>query len=278
MTINNTRRSLLASIAAMSAAGLAGCSNNPASNGNNSDTTEGSNQPSEFESIEGEGTELTVTLSDREIADTLQLNYEGEKFATTDVSNAKTGTFDIGVNYTPGEHDLLALKNGDVISETTINLEPDLELVDIGLGKSNPDKFGDVHHAYGRLYFTVTNSGNASDQANKLLSPDTPKRLTDEAETPGFVTEEEPVASPTIPAGETRTFYSRILLWSAASAGSWNCGNEYSMEIQIEWKHSDQTEKQLSFGSTMTTQEYDSIDEPKVYDDVCELTKLTEAD
>lgn len=273
MTINNTRRSLLASIATMSVAGLAGCSNNTGTDDSNPTN---SDQAKEIESIEGQGTKLTVTLADRGVADTLQLNHEGQKVATADVSNAQTGTFNIGVDYTPGDHSVLAIQDDDIIAETTVDLSPELELVDSGLGKRNPDEFPDLTSIKYRAYFTIKNTGKGADQATKLVSPDTPHELTKDREAPGMVTEESGMATPAIPAGSTTTLYSEPILAGAPPHDEWNCGQSHSMKIQIQCRHSDQISREYNFDSNLITEEYDSYSsEPTVMNEKCELSKMT---
>ncbi|MFB6186474.1 MAG: hypothetical protein ABEI86_06360 [Halobacteriaceae archaeon] len=272
MNSNISRRSLLASIGAMTITGLAGCSNSSPSNDSNPGTT---NPPAIFDSIEGQGTKLTVTLSDRAAATTLQLNSGGEKVATVDVSNAKKGTFDIGVNYTPGEHTLLAIKNEEIVAETTVDISPSLELVGGGLGINHVDELPEWTSPRLIIYFDIKNSGSGADKATKLLSPDTPRELTEDWEATGFQTEEMGDTTPVVPAGATKRIYSTPIMTASGPQPDWECGQSHRMDFTIKFEHHAPIEKTFRFDSTLKSKNHDSFNTPPdVIDDVCSVDAI----
>ncbi|QLH81296.1 twin-arginine translocation signal domain-containing protein [Halosimplex pelagicum] len=127
-----SRRRFLKGGLALTAAGLAGCS------GDGSTGTETKTPESVFEETSISGATLEVTLrEDHEISTVNLIDPSGSVFQSAQVAAGATtvglGLFDYrrGWHYTPGDHTLVAVKEGEEIASMTVPLVPDLEITDV---------------------------------------------------------------------------------------------------------------------------------------------------
>ena len=126
--IEYTRRTVLGGIAGGTLL-LAGCTgNDPSSSG--------------FTRTDVEGRELIVEFDEELEPERISVvDPDGESFAETEVSPGATRvTFDVEVPYVPGEYDVLAIDGDDVIAETSQEIRPELEIVDVGVGANRMDE------------------------------------------------------------------------------------------------------------------------------------------
>lgn len=146
---NVSRRGVLVAGSAAIATGLAGCSDSsdPSDSDDSADSESSRNESFEdstaIDGVEGDGRDLQVTLADDAAVDQLQLlNPDGSEYDIVSASGGATtvsirlietagGTFYRG--YTSGENTLVALSDGEVIEEHTIDLAPDLRLADVDI-------------------------------------------------------------------------------------------------------------------------------------------------
>lgn len=149
-----SRRQFLKGGLALTAAGLAGCSGGG--------LTGTSTPESVFQGTSVSGNSLTVALqSDHEISKVNLIDPSGSVFQSSQVATGATtvdlGLFDYrrGWHYTPGEHTLVAVKDGEELASMTVPLVPNLEITEVKLytgGRPTPSNRAN-------LLVTVENTG-----------------------------------------------------------------------------------------------------------------------
>ncbi|QOS13385.1 putative secreted glycoprotein (plasmid) [Haloferax gibbonsii] len=259
------RRTVLQTAAGLSLAGLAGCLNGGGETGDG--TTTANDDPdgqAVLSRVAVEETTLVVELgSEAEVDQVNLIQPNGELFGRRDVvAGVRQVSFEIGTAYDPGEYRVLAVQGEDTLDETSLEVRPELEIVDVGLFRNNPDKPWD--EVYGEsetnrikdseAFVLVHNSGTGPDAVISLrFSGDVPNPV-ENPRNEGLYEVDEVV----IPAGETRDVYSNSLPFSAkigddamgcsvdtnagmfsAHVGSSVSGDELSKEFNIEYSGSD---------------------------------------
>lgn len=151
-----TRRNVLCSIAG--AAALAGCSESV------------STDEESFERVAVEETELVVELAEDTNGDLAVINPDGEVFAEADRTPGETRLrFELGVNYTPGEYEVALVDEDEQIAETSIEIRPELEIVEVGIGENHPNRMpGDLPFAENQVLLVIENSGTGPESIRHL--------------------------------------------------------------------------------------------------------------
>ena len=176
MTRNHShisRRNALRTVAGAALASVAGCLNDGGSSGTPSDGTATTNSQGPLTRVAVEGTTLVVELSAE--ADVDQVNLiqpNGELFGKRDVAaGAQQVSFEIGTAYEPGEYRVVALKGEESVVETTLPIQPDLSIVEMGIGRNQPEKMwdGSSDEIAEEAFVTVENRGSGPDAITKLL-------------------------------------------------------------------------------------------------------------
>lgn len=165
-----TRRDVLGSTVG-AATLLAGCSESSSSGSFSKTAVEDQQLVVEFEkSLDAE----TISVVDP----------DGESFAETEVSaGVSRVTFDIAMPYTPGEYVILAAGGDETVAETTQEIRPELEIIDVGVGANRMDEMPEeLHFAERQVVISVENSGTG---------PEGVKRLSFSAEFPNSNAERE---------------------------------------------------------------------------------------
>ena len=173
-TIPRSRRTVLGTIASLSGIALAGCL---------SDTGESENPPDDetgvpddqttLKRVAVEGTMLVVELT--ESADVGQINLiqpNGKLFGKREVATGvKQVTFNIGTVYAPGKYRVLALKAERAVVETTLTLQAELHIREMGIGRKHPGKMwdGPTERVKDEAFVTIENTGTGPDAITKLL-------------------------------------------------------------------------------------------------------------
>lgn len=216
------RRTVLQTAAGLSLAGLAGCLNG---SGDASDGTTTANDDSDGQSVLNrvavEETTLVVELGSE--ADVEQVNLiqpNGELFGRREVAaGVRQVSFEIGTAYDPGEYRVLAVQGEDTVGETSLDIRPELEIVDVGLFRNNPDKPWDEVYGESKTdrrkdseaFVSIRNSGTGPDAAISLRFLGDVPNPAENPRNEGIYEADEVV----IPAGETRDVYSNSLPFSA---------------------------------------------------------------
>ena len=168
-----SRRNALRTVAGAALASVAGCLNDGGSSGTPSDGTATTNSQGPLTRVAVEGTTLVVELSAE--ADVDQVNLiqpNGELFGKRDVAaGAQQVSFEIGTAYEPGEYRVVALKGEESVVETTLPIQPDLSIVEMGIGRNQPEKMwdGSSDEIAEEAFVTVENRGSGPDAITKLL-------------------------------------------------------------------------------------------------------------
>jgi hypothetical protein len=259
-----SRRNALRTVAGAALASVAGCLNDGGSSGTPSDGTATTNSQGPLTRVAVEGTTLVVELSAE--ADVDQVNLiqpNGELFGKRDVAaGAQQVSFEIGTAYEPGEYRVVALKEEETAAESTTDIEPAIEIQDVGLYRNNPDKpwdeiYGDTETdrlKNGEAFVTVSNAGTGPDAIVELVfSGDVPNPIEDPRGSGMYETEQVVVAP-----GETVDLFSNSFPFGSESEKGMGCspdgnsgqftvlvgtrvnGNEITKAFDVEYSGSEE--------------------------------------
>ncbi|MCL9817516.1 hypothetical protein [Natronocalculus amylovorans] len=166
-TDTSSRRSVLTSIATVGAIGVAGCL------GDDEDApTEPDRGP--FADIRIEGLDIVIEL-DRD-ADPIEvvnvIDPTGSLFTQQRIEAGVTRkTVQLGTSYVPGMYEFVALVDDEPIGSTEHKIEPELEIVDLKLGRDHPDEMYENATSVDTItnaIVTVKNSGSGPTGITKL--------------------------------------------------------------------------------------------------------------
>ena len=238
-----SRRNALRTVAGATLASVAGCLNDGGSSRTPSDGTGSTESQGPLKRVAVEGTTLVVELSSE--ADIDQVNLiqpNGELFGKRDVATgAQRVSFEIGTAYEPGEYRVVALKGEEKVAESTTNIEPDIQIQDVGLYRNNPDKpwdevYGDTETdrlKNGEAFVTVTNAGTGPDAIVELVfSGDVPNPIEDPRGSGMYETEQVVVAP-----GETVDLFSNSFPFGSESEKGMGCspdGNSGQFTVLVK--------------------------------------------
>jgi hypothetical protein len=168
-----SRRNVLRTAAGAALVSVAGCLNTDGDSGTSGDGTGSPDGEGPLQRVAVEGTTLVVKLSPD--ADVDQINLiqpNGELFGTRDVAaGVQQVSFEIGTSYAPGDYSVIALRDEETVAETSLSLQPDLEIVEMGIGRNQPEKMwdGPRDEIAEEAFVTVENQGSGPDAITKLL-------------------------------------------------------------------------------------------------------------
>lgn len=238
-----SRRNALRTVAGAALASVAGCLNDGGSSGTPSDGTVTTNSQGPLTRVAVEGTTLVVELSAE--ADVDQVNLiqpNDELFGKRDVAaGAQQVSFEIGTAYDPGEYRVVALKGEETVAESTTDIEPEVQIQDVGLYRNNPDKpwdevYGDTETdrlKNGEAFVTVSNAGTGPDAIVELVfSGDVPNPIEDPRGSGMYETEQVVVAP-----GETVDLFSNSFPFGSESEKGMGCspdGNSGQFTVLVE--------------------------------------------
>jgi hypothetical protein len=168
-----SRRNVLRTAAGAALVSVAGCLTDDGDSGTPGDGTDSPDGQGPLQRVAVEGTTLVVELSPD--ADVDQINLiqpNGELFGTRDVAaGAQQVSFEIGTSYAPGDYSVIALRDEETVAEMSLSLQPDLEIVEMGIGRNQPEKMwdGPRDEIAEEAFVTVENQGSGPDAITKLL-------------------------------------------------------------------------------------------------------------
>lgn len=198
---------------------LAGCSGGTSGGGSSEETTEATTTqaPSDIiQAVEPDGYNLVVQLAEAEPIDSLGLiSAEGNSISETDVSAGETQASVSLSGYSPGPHDVVAARDGEVIDRLEIDLQPEFEIAELGHTSSNRDElpdFGDTYPGievpYGRVWLVIRNTGDITIRLSDVTFQDS--QTTEEDPDPDIGLRNNNGASPrTIEPGESYPYASQ---------------------------------------------------------------------
>ncbi|GGM75759.1 hypothetical protein J2752_002869 [Halarchaeum rubridurum] len=239
------RRSALQAFGSLTLAALAGCTSTQTSEPSSSSTT---TPVGPFASLNVQGTTLGVELeSDADVEHVNLVKPNGSLFGTRDVAQGTSRvSFDLGTTYTPGDYELVAVNDDQTIGTTTRSLRPDLQILDMGIGRNQPDKMwnGASGEIADEAFITVQNQGSGPIAVTKLLFigdvplPSTKRgtNYVNNSDVSGIYDLETDSTTPkvVVPPGERRTVYSSTSPFGFAPGGAVTCAeHEQSGSFEI---------------------------------------------
>ena len=167
-----SRRIALRTVAGAALTSMAGCLD-----GNGSTTPDGSESPSSgssvFQQVTVNGTALVVEFaSDSEFDQINLIQPNGELFGQREVAaGSQQISFDLGTTYEPGEYQVFALRGEEQVGESSVTVQPDLQIVEMGIGRNQPEKMwdGPEDEIKEEAFVTIENQGTGPDAVTKLL-------------------------------------------------------------------------------------------------------------
>ncbi|GAB7011330.1 hypothetical protein JCM31271_32730 [Halorubrum trueperi] len=145
-------------------------------NGNSGTPSNGSspqNDQGPLQRVAVDGTTLVVELSeDTDVSQVNLIQPNGELFGQRDVvTGAQQVSFEIGTSYAPGEYRVLALAGEETVQESALSVQPNLSIVDMGIGKNQPEKMWDSSSdkISKEAFVSVENQGDGPDAITQLL-------------------------------------------------------------------------------------------------------------
>jgi hypothetical protein len=162
------RRTALQTVAGAALASIAGCLSRGSSPSDGPSSLDGP-----LQQISVDGTAVVIDLDSTADVDHLNLiQPNGELFEQQAVAaGVQQVSFEIGTTYPPGEYEVVALRGEEAVVETTYPIEPDLEIVEMGTGRNQPEKMwnGTEDELSDEAFITVSNRGTGPDVITKLL-------------------------------------------------------------------------------------------------------------
>ena len=175
MTQHNvlSRRTVLRTVAGAALAGVAGCLDG---GGNTKSPNDGNSAPdgqNTLKRVAVEGTTLVVELTaDADVDQINLIQPNGEVFGQREVAaGSRQVSFEIGTSYAPGEYRVIALEGEETVVETSLPIQPDLGIVEMGIGRNQPEKMWDdpSDEIAEEAFVTIKNQGSGPDAITKLL-------------------------------------------------------------------------------------------------------------
>jgi hypothetical protein len=238
-----SRRTALRTIAGTALVSVAGC----LSDGGDSDTSDGGTGSPDgqgpLQRIAVEETTLVVELSAS--ADVDQINLvqpNGELFGTREVATGvQQVSFEVGTAYEPGEYRVIALSGEETVVESSTEIRPEIQIIDVGLFRNNPDKPWDEVYGEsqtdrrknGEAFVTVMNSGSGPDAAVGLqFTGDVPNPIENPRGSGMYETEKVVIAP-----GETTDLFSSSFPFGTTTQAGMGCspeGNNGKFTVIVE--------------------------------------------
>ncbi|MFD1514100.1 hypothetical protein [Halomarina rubra] len=137
----HTRRAFLAAAGGLSV-GLAGCLGLESGANDSSSTTDESNGDSSvIRDARVEETELVIEVREETVDRITVIDPTGEAFADRELTPGATRmTIRIGTRYRPGEYRIHAVRDGEQIAESVMQIAPKVEIVDVRVGANHLDE------------------------------------------------------------------------------------------------------------------------------------------
>ncbi|MDF9747888.1 hypothetical protein [Natrinema salsiterrestre] len=168
-----SRRTVLRTFTGATFVSVAGCLNNDGGSGTSGDRTTSPDGQGPLQRIAVDGTKLVVELSAETDVDQINLiQPDGEVFGQRDVATGSQQVlFEIGTTYSPGEYRVLALEGEETVEESSLSIQPDLRIMEMGIGKNRPEKMWDSSSdkITKEAFVSVENRGSGPDAIMQLL-------------------------------------------------------------------------------------------------------------
>ncbi|WP_226008405.1 hypothetical protein [Natrinema salinisoli] len=168
-----SRRTALRTLTGAAFVNVAGCLNNDGGSGTPGNRTTSLDGQGPLQRIAVDGTTLVVELSEE--ADVDQVNLiqpDGGLFGQRDVvTGSQQVSFEIGTTYVPGEYRVLALEGEETVGESSLSIQPNLRIMEMGMGKNQPEKMwnSSSDKITKEAFVSVENRGSGPDAITQFL-------------------------------------------------------------------------------------------------------------
>ena len=167
-----SRRTVSRTIAGAALAGLAGCLGAGGSDSSDKSTDPLASQDL-IKNVAVTGMTLVVELAASVDVDRINLiEPNGELFSQRRVAGgAQRVSFELRPSYTPGKYRIVGLKNEVEVANVSYDIQPDLRIVEVGIGKYHPDRMwnGSSRETDDEAFVAVKNRGTGPEIISKLL-------------------------------------------------------------------------------------------------------------
>jgi len=239
------RRTALRTVAGTALAALAGCLNDSSSSNQSSQDSLASGGP--LQRIAVEGTSLVVEIASDAALDRVSLiQPNGEQFGHQEiVAEVEQVSFELGIAYDPGEYEILAFNGEETVVESSVSLQPNVRIIEMGIGSNQPEEMwdGPEDEISEEAFVTVENQGTGPDTVTKLLflgdvpypSDEDGTNYVDNDDVSGIYDPESDseVERDIIPPGEQVTIYSSRSPFAFVPGAGTSC-SDVSKEGQFE--------------------------------------------
>ncbi|WP_202614617.1 hypothetical protein [Halostella litorea] len=168
-----SRRTALRTVAGVALTTITGCMNTNGNSGTPSNGSPSQNDQGPLQRVAVDGTTLVVELSeDTDVSQVNLIQPNKELFGQRDVATgAQQVSFEIGTSYVPGEYRVLALEGEETVQESALSIQPNLSIVEMGIGKNQSEKMWDSSSdkISKEAFVSVENQGNGPDAITQLL-------------------------------------------------------------------------------------------------------------
>jgi hypothetical protein len=245
-----TRRRVVQLAGSGSVLSLAGCSESGGSDEPRSQSqTTGKGA---IESVRVDGTDLLVSLDESQPVESVQLyNPNDEVWSDGSLSGAaehRVALFD-DTGYEPGTHTVKVRdKQSELLGSATIDLVPDLEIVEFGLGRQYKEEIDFPNEAYSDRWkklpvVEISNDGTGPDIVSSLTFNKISKRYD-----PQDIHGEQVI----MPDSTTTVWSGSELFWGIGHPGpQYPCGQEVSVEITVEMIVAENRSASVTFTSAI---------------------------
>lgn len=238
-----TRRRVLLASAGIGAA-LAGCSSDPSSSApSESPSPSGGG----FRAVRTAGMSLVVELGETTLDSVSVVAPDGTSFAEEPVqAGVSTVEIQLGTAYEPGEYRVLGVADGESVAETRLEIRPELEIVEVGVGANHldrmPSELGTT--AEQEAFVRIRNAGTGPQSITQLAfqgQVPNPEETPSDPEESGIFNQSTgrgSVESILVAAGEEVTLFSTSLPFSFEGDGV-DCDSEpidaeFTVSVQVE--------------------------------------------
>jgi hypothetical protein len=177
-----------------------------------------------------DGETIQIEVASDSVESVSVIDPEGRLWTERSVSAGVTRV-DVGLDerYTPGEFRILGVSGGETVAETRLEIIPELQIVEVGIGKENPEKMPSSMNLRrdSEVFVTIENRGSGFEVIDQLtVSGDIPNPVTLDTERSGLYGEGgRELSSVKITPDEQITVFSSTLPFNFGVARDFDCGS-----------------------------------------------------
>ena len=237
------RRTVLTHLGGAAVTLLAGCTGGDSGSSTDpSQTSEPASGP--LSNVAVDGTDLVVELDADEAVDRVTvIQPDGSEFDSTLIkTGVQTVSFELGTSYAPGTYRVLAVTDDESVGETSLAIQPELEIVEFGVGQNHPEKMPEElgNLAETSAYVKLANRGSGALKITQLrFEGDVPNPTPPKYPQSGIhVTNGEESAEPTLVGGSKATLYSSAAPFAFSPSFRDSCtsgGNQHTHTQNRYW-------------------------------------------